>query len=30
MDNNADFYVVFDYDGQEKQRCGEIVKPSIE
>jgi hypothetical protein len=30
MDNNADFYGVFDYDGQEKQRCGEIVHPSLE
>ncbi|MDR1053551.1 MAG: NPCBM/NEW2 domain-containing protein [Planctomycetaceae bacterium] len=30
MDNNADFYGVSDFDGQEKQRLGEIVKPSIE
>ncbi|MDR1290903.1 MAG: NPCBM/NEW2 domain-containing protein [Planctomycetaceae bacterium] len=30
MDNNADFYGVSDFDGQEKQRCGEVVKPSIE
>ncbi|MDR0391581.1 MAG: hypothetical protein LBH59_06720, partial [Planctomycetaceae bacterium] len=30
MDNNADFYGVFEHTGQEKQRRGEIVKPSIE
>ncbi|MDR2761028.1 MAG: hypothetical protein LBB88_00320, partial [Planctomycetaceae bacterium] len=30
MDNNADFYGIYDYDGLEKQRCGEIVQPSIE
>jgi hypothetical protein len=30
IDNNADFYGVFDYTGQEKQRCGEVVQPSIE
>ncbi|MDR2168516.1 MAG: NPCBM/NEW2 domain-containing protein [Planctomycetaceae bacterium] len=30
MDNNADFYGIYDYDGLEKQRCGEIVHPSIE
>ncbi|MDR2344822.1 MAG: NPCBM/NEW2 domain-containing protein [Planctomycetaceae bacterium] len=30
IDNNADFYGVFEFDGQEKQRCGEIVAPSIE